>query len=335
MVNLKSDFRSLRFALILQNRAPLAAASHRKLSGKLHAKLSLVPIRTSLCIVGWTLVTALLLGQEAGATDVTRPLAPLDTQSPKTTHTGFLATMDEALRVTRDDILNAWTSDKRIRTRVNELYAKASRTFDVSQVPPEAQSEVSSDAALHLYEVLARIALPPEHEIPGADAFAESKKNARWTIPDTEITLARVDEGERAGEFLFSPETVKRAREFYDRTRDLPVVRDVQLTNIVERQANWGGLLVPPHLIERFPDWAKQLVLGQGLWKWITIAVVVVVGLRIVWGIHRLARTTLAGHRVGTQLRHLLTPVSLLLLMQFLIYLTNSTRRSCFSTLHA
>src|SRR5262249_54168974 len=161
-------------------------------------------------------------------------------QSPQATLAGFLATIDEALSLTRDELLNSGTSDTRMRTRVTELYAKAARTFDVSQVPPEAQGEVSRDAALHLYEVLARIALPPEPEIPGAESFAESKKNAKWTIPDTEITLARVDEGERAGEFLFSPKTVERAKEFYDRTRDLPLVRAVPLTNIVERQANGG-----------------------------------------------------------------------------------------------
>jgi len=282
MANLKGDFRPLRFALILHNQTPLESAYHRKLSGKLYAMLLLVPVRTCLCLVGWALVTALLLGQEAGATDVKRPLAPLDTQSPKATLTGFLATMDEALRLTRDDFLNSWTSDKRIRTRVRELYAKAFRTLDVSQVPPEAQSEVSSDAALHLYEVLARIDLPPDREIPDADAFEEGKKNARWTIPNTEITLARVDEGERAGEFLFSPKTIERVREFYDRTRDLPIVRDVPLTNIIERQANLGGFLIPPRVIEQFPDWTKQLVLGQGLWKWITIAVVIVVGLTVI-----------------------------------------------------
>src|SRR5262245_725610 len=324
MANLNSDFRSWRFALMLHTRRPRESASHRTRSGTRRARLWRVPVRPWLCRVGWTLVMAVLLGQEAGATGVKRPLAALDTQSPQATLAGFLATIDDALRLTRDELLNSGTSDTRIRTRVIELYAKAARAFDVSQVPPEAQGEVSRDAALHLYEVLARIDLPPEHEIPGAESFAESRKNAKWTLPDTEITLARVDEGERAGEFLFSPTTGARAREFYDRTRDLPLVRDVPLTNIVERQANRGGLLVPPHVIERFPAWSKQLVLGQGLWKWLTIAVVLGVGLTVVLRMHRLARLTASGHSVGTQLRRLLTPVALLLLMQFLIYLTTN-----------
>ena len=282
----------------------------------------LVPARKSLRLARWLLVIALLPGQRAEATDAKGALAPLDTQSPRATLTGFLATMDEGLRLTRDNFLNSWTTDPRVRRRIKHLFVKAHRAFDVSQVPPDAQSEVSSDAALHLYDVLARIELPLEREIPGADAFEEEQKNQKWIVPGTEITLARTGEGPRAGEFLFSPETVERAAEFYDKTRDLPIIRDGPLTNIVELQANLGGFLLPPRLIKEFPDWTKKLVMGQGLWKWIAIAVALIVGLVVVFGIHRVARANLSGHGVSTQLRRLATPVSLLLLMQLLAYLT-------------
>ena len=270
------------------------------------------------------LIAVSLPGQQAQAIDPKHPLEPLDTQSPRATLTGFLATMDEALRLTRDDFLTSWTTDERARRQLKELFAKAYRAFDVSRVPPEARSEVSGDAALHLYDVLARVEVPPEGEIPDATAFKDGKKNAKWTIPGTEITVARVEQGARAGEFLFSPETVERTEEFYNRTRHLPIIRDVPLTNVVERQANLGGFLVPPRMIEQLPHWTKRIVLGQGLWKWITIAFAVIVGLTAVFGIHRLARTNLSGHSVGTQLRRLTTPASLLLIMQALIFLANS-----------
>src|SRR5262245_8958958 len=121
MANLNSDVRSWCFALMLHIRRPRESASHRPHSGTRRARLWRVPVRSWLWRVGWTLVTAVLLGQEAGATDVKRPLAALDTQSPKATLAGFLATIDEALRLTRDDLLNSGTSDKRMRTREIEL----------------------------------------------------------------------------------------------------------------------------------------------------------------------------------------------------------------------
>ena len=280
--------------------------------------------RTILRLVRRAAVIALLLVQHALATDTQGPLAPLDTKSPRATLTNFLATMDEALRLTRDHFLKSWSTDERIRRRVKELFAKAHRAFDVSRVPPEAQSEASSDAALHLYDVLARIPLPPEAEIPGAEAFKEEEKNQKWIIPDTEIRLARVEAGSRAGEFLFSPETIERVEEFYDKTRALPIVREVPVADVVLRQANLGGFLVPPRVIEHFPDWTKRLVFGQGLWKWITEAVVLILGLTLVIIFHRKARQNLTGHSVGTQLRRMTTPVSLLLLMQLLIFLTTT-----------
>ena len=294
-----------------------------KPSGSAYALHGLLSLRTCLRLAAWSLVIAILLvGQQAHAVDSKHPLAPLDTQSPKATLTGFLASMDQALRLTRDKLLKSWTIDVRLFRQVKELYTKAHQTLDVSKIPPEAQFEVRAVAALRLYDVLSRIELPPDGEIPGADAFEAGEKNAKWTIPGTEITLARVTAGERAGEFLFSPDTVKRAKEFYDRTRDLPIIRDVPLKNVVELQANFA-FLVPPYLVAQFPGWAKQIVFGQGLWKWLAIAFVIVVCLTVILGIHRLTRAKLSDHSVSAHLWRLATPVSLMVFMQFLVFLSN------------
>ena len=42
------------------------------------------------------------------------------------------------------------------------------------------------------------------------------------TIPYTSITISKVKEGERAGEFLFSAKTVDNLGEFYDLAKHLP-----------------------------------------------------------------------------------------------------------------
>ncbi len=44
----------------------------------------------------------------------------------------------------------------------------------------------------------------------------------RWTIPGTEIQIAQVKTGPRAGEYLFTPETLSRLPEFYAKVKDLP-----------------------------------------------------------------------------------------------------------------
>jgi TatA/E family protein of Tat protein translocase len=49
----------------------------------------------------------------------------------------------------------------------------------------------------------------------------------------TEITLVRVADGERAGQFLFSFSTVIRAKEFYEKVRSLSYRRDVPIMIIL------------------------------------------------------------------------------------------------------
>jgi len=49
----------------------------------------------------------------------------------------------------------------------------------------------------------------------------ESLTFKRWTIPNTEITIQRVEKGPRSGEHLFTAETVERVPEFYERMKGI------------------------------------------------------------------------------------------------------------------
>ena len=77
------------------------------------------------------------------------------------------------------------------------------------------------ESVLLLKEIFDRISLPPYEEIPDF-ATMESNGWSRWTIPDTEITIARVTEGAREREFLFTSGTLDRLPKFYKRVRHLP-----------------------------------------------------------------------------------------------------------------
>ena len=53
-------------------------------------------------------------------------------------------------------------------------------------------------------------------QIPDAAAIAKMPGGLpRWTIPHTEITLVRINDGLRAGQYVFSSDTDNRAREFF------------------------------------------------------------------------------------------------------------------------
>jgi MscS family membrane protein len=186
-------------------------------------------------LIGQRVVAVILvLAPHRGVAAATHPLEPLDTSSPRATLHGFLTTTDAALRLIRDDY---WDSSSYADyVRMADLPFRAMRVLDLREVPPAARAEVGRYGLIYLYEVLSRIELPPEEEIPDAAAFADpdDEEPAPWTIPHTEITLARVEQGPRAGEFLFSPATVDRAEEFYAKTRALPYRRDVPLRACLE-----------------------------------------------------------------------------------------------------
>jgi MscS family membrane protein len=249
------------------------------------------------------------------------PLEPMDLSSPRATLKSFFSTGDVLLRLVRQE---HWDAPSRSAVkRIRQAESQLERTLDLSQVPPAARFDVSRDAMIYLYEVLSRIDLPPEQKIPNAAAFSESEKKGQpdaklpsWTVPHTEITLTRVADGPQAGQFLFSPATVKRAAEFYEKTRALPYRRDMPLKNYAEMRhyLSLNGWMISSSTIEGFPGWLKQRVFSQAVWKWIALALLSVLYLGAVYGVHRVSRRGLSGHAFRARLRRLATPVTLLLL---------------------
>jgi len=266
----------------------------------------------------------------AGATDSGHPLEPLDTSSPRATLNSLLMTGDAYFRLVSNEYWD--TPNRAVAARLHEMEVKAERTLDLSEAPPAARFEMGRDGIIYLYDVLSRIELPPEADIPDAASYADSGEDktangqpASWTIPHTEITIARVTDGPRAGEFLFSPQTVARAGEFYQMARTLPYRRDVPLKYYAEMRnylsmASW---IIPPRAIEGLPDWLKHSVFKQAVWKWIALAILIAVTIVAVVVVHRLARHGLSGQSTTTQLRRLATPLTLLLLTPLVLDMAN------------
>mgnify|MGYP000629505288 CR=1 FL=1 len=177
----------------------------------------------------------------AAAADTSHPLEPLDLSSPRATLNSLLTTADSYFRLASEEYWN--TPSRAIADRLHEIGLEAERTLDLSEVPPAARFEIGRDAIIYLYEVLSRIELPSMVDIPDAAFYADADadrtddKPTSWTIPHTEITIARIADGPRSGEFLFDPETVARAGEFYKKTRMQPYLRDVPLEHFAEKRA--------------------------------------------------------------------------------------------------
>jgi MscS family membrane protein len=214
----------------------------------------------------------------------------------------------------------AWTifltSDepRRERSRLaGRRLRRAMRCLDVSQVPPGVLDEVAGETAILLLDVLERIQLPPWVQIPDAQAV-EQEGLTRWVIPHTSIALRRVEEGPRAGEFLFTPKTIERAREFYDRTRHLePRSKAVVVDGYALFRAH-PGWMISMRWVKALPDWAREVYFDQAFWQWLALALLLVLAVVLVVLVRRWSRRRPREDSVRSHLRRVAVPVVLLVL---------------------
>ena len=250
-----------------------------------------------------------------------RPLAPLDTSSPRATLSQFLESADEIGRAARD---YRNSPSRETFLKMARSFQPPRNCFDMSAFPETARREHSGEAIVLLWDVLSRIELPPLEQVPDRAAMramvAQGEPDS-WTIPHTEITLARVKEGEHAGEYLFSPSTVERLPQFYRRVEKLPYVREMTIDNPRRLHKLWAGWMIPPRLVESMPGFLVAEIGDQVIWKWLTVGLLLAFLLFIAWRAHRWVGRLTRKRPLGQYLQPLATPVTFLVLMPLLEYL--------------
>ncbi len=154
------------------------------------------------------------------------PLKPADTSSPRDTLQSFFTDMDMVLSDFKKN--NVISSEAGYRA-----YERVLSMLDFSLTPYGDSRLTMAGRALLLLEILNRIELPPASDIPGDDDVAQNGIE-QWTIPNTDLTIQRIENGPRAGEFLFSAGTVERLHRYYLLVKHLPY-RRAGATNIFEK----------------------------------------------------------------------------------------------------
>jgi len=245
--------------------------------------------------------------------DPAHPLKPPDRSSPRATLKTFLEACDAVGTFLNASYKTSPSHEEFYRMR--SLVATAVKCLDLHEVAPAARYKAGRSAALALYETLSRVELPPFDEIPDASQYQEpAGTNAlRWVIPDTEIVLERVQSGPLEGQFLFSAQTVTDAENFYERVRGLPYTRPVPVKNLQEIATIGGGWLIPYSWVKTLPPWLRAPLGGQAVWKWIALALVLIVFALLVRGAYRLSRRGSSEHPFLHALAQLSFPAFLLL----------------------
>jgi MscS family membrane protein len=199
--------------------------------------------------------------------------------------------------------------------KASDFLQRASDTLDLSQVPEPLRPSVSILATLELKEVFDRMLLPPLDALPTADMVEAARKEAGessaraagpfyWKLPNTQIEIVEILEGERKDQFLFSTSTVKRIGQIYRKIKDLPY-RQAQFggteleyispglsPGFYDNYVSASGYLVPRahflgRLVDLLPGWFKEVYGGQMVWQWMGLALCVLLTVLVIYAVYR------------------------------------------------
>lgn len=206
------------------------------------------------------------------------PLEPANTLTPRATLSSFLYHMNSSYEIVRGaGLLAANSSPSSLQAKIpHELVKRgefhlerAVQCFDLTEIPLIYRTEKGYESALLMKEIFDRAGLPPVEDIPGAGFEPADRENSppRWTVPGTEIQLYRIQEGERQGQWLFTPETVDRLEEDYHTVRSFPYLPGSS-ERFYEYYSLTPGRLFPPLWMKYLPSWTSTEFFDQTLWQW-------------------------------------------------------------------
>ncbi len=266
------------------------------------------------------LTQGLVLGSEL----VNNPLVPPATNSPRATFTQFLENTNDAYQLITEAVEQGknepglfYSKAVRAKARKAEFaLERAISTLSLEDLSRTRRRRVGARSALLLKEILDRLDLPAPNEIPD-EATATAEELKLWSVPNTEITLLKIEEGVNAGDYLFSSETVKNLRFFYKKVKTLPYKPHAS-EGFYSFYISTPGRLLPPKWSNWLPKWTQKLYGEQTLWQWVALVISLVISSALALVIGALFRSKkYSQDNVKDAWSALLFPISILIILQF------------------
>ena len=227
-----------------------------------------------------------------GEAQTVSSLAPPDRSSPRDWVASFLAEADRFTKLYTD--YKADRSSANNSAIVDQLDVLRD-FFDLGAFPPAFQDKVGGEAATELIDILNRL---PQDAIRSGptDPVGKELPPDIWTIPGTEIVLARKTDGLNAGTYVVPHETITQLPDFHARMIEAPLLRATPFPNLREEQTQATGPLIPRSMVDALPEPLTRSLLGTPVWKQIFAACLffIVLWLNVWWSkivrraIHRL-----------------------------------------------
>ena len=235
-----------------------------------------------------TLVFCFTFGSNDATAQETVTFKAADTSSPRDTLRSFINACNEIHNLIektkyfdRNDPLHMAIADRILDC------------LDDSELPAFAREERAGEIAACLKEILDRVDLPPWEKIPDVDEIISAggfEKLTHYRIPDTRITISRVEKGPRRHEYLFSAGTVERAKRYFKRIESKPY--RTEGPQVSEDFYQWyvsaPGNPTLATIVDHFPDILRRgRTLGLANWKWPGLIVTIIVAIVLMTVVYR------------------------------------------------
>jgi len=219
-------------------------------------------------------VLCLLLSFSAFGAENEYPLMPVDTSSPRATLNSFNVNCIAAYR-----LLNSGGRGKGFRGRIeaNQIIRNIKQCMDLSELADFQRDNSAKEAAVSLKEVMDRIEIPRERHIPNREDMVteDGSLKEKWNIPNTEIDLVLILDGDDKGTYQFSSETVERSSEFLSRVVHLPY-KDDATEGFGKLYLTSPGNKVLTIIVDLLPSFMREKKHGQAVWQWVGLVLVLV-----------------------------------------------------------
>ena len=259
--------------------------------------------------------------QISPAADRAAPVLFARTSSPRETLRSYMNLMRQA-----QDVLIKYRREKTAEN-LAELIAVRNPLYDLidlSEIPRASRQQFAVETMASLADIFARIELPPLENVPDANTPGMDEPPEFWRIPNTPIRIARIDQGAREGEFLFTERTTRIAPRFAARIEEKPLLVAGGIESWRDLQVQLTGPFIPRALEDAMPESLKAPWLETPVWKTIATLVLLTFSVIILNRFHRLVAAKGDETHLGTLARKLVTPIAICATMYALDWFVQS-----------
>jgi MscS family membrane protein len=243
-------------------------------------------------------------------------IIPIQTESPRSTLQTLYRLRDE-LEIS----IGAYWQQPSTSNAVQIAFVmeQIGALIDLSQLPLASRRETGSDTVLYLLDILGRVNAIAASRLPGTDDLDDQTVTGH-RLPGTPLRIVEMAEGDRAGEYLFSPDTVRSAPRFFRGLEKRKLRSTLPIRSWHEMGRQLAGPWIPTTKIAALPDILKRSFLDTPAWK-ILLVILLSVATGVVLRVwHRLLAEWLSDDPVNIVRLKILSPVAIMLAVLWLQY---------------